>query len=217
MSVLDVLRQEEARENGRVEGVAIGLVTDLQDPNQLGRVRVKYPWREDNQNSYWARPALPYAGKNRGTYFIPELGDEVLLAFDKGDIEHPYVIGVLWNGDDTPPDSNSDGKNNTKLIRTRSGHEIRLFEDSGKESIEVKTQGGHSIKMDDSSGSAQINITDSSGSNSVVIDTTQGSITITGGTSLKLQAPTIDIEADAEMTIKAGATMTIQGALVQIN
>jgi uncharacterized protein involved in type VI secretion and phage assembly len=217
MSIVDLLQPEETRENGRVEGVAIGLVTDNQDPDGMARIRVKYPWREDNQDSYWARLALPYAGKNRGTYFVPEVGDEVLLAFDKGDIEHPFVLGVVWNGQDTPPASNSNGKNDTKLIRTRSGHEIRLLDESGKESVEVKTQGGHSIKMDDSSGSAQINIADSSGSNSIVIDTTQSSITIQSSTSLDIKSQSISIEAGASMTIKAGATLTIQGSLVQIN
>jgi uncharacterized protein involved in type VI secretion and phage assembly len=217
MSLLEVLQQPENRENGRVEGVAVGLVTDNQDPDQMARVRVSYPWREGNQSSYWARPALPYAGKNRGTYFLPEVGDEVLLAFDKGDVEHPFVLGVLWNGKDTPPDTNSNGKNDTKLIRTRSGHEIRMLDESGKESIEIKTKGGHSVKMDDTSGSAQIQVKDSSGSNTIVIDTTQNSITIQSGTSLKLQSQTIDIEANASMTIKAGATLTIQGALVKIN
>ncbi len=217
MSVLDLMKLEENRENGRVEGVAIGLVTDNQDPDGMARIRVKYPWREDNQNSYWARPALPYAGKNRGTYFLPEVGDEVLLAFDKGDIEHPFVLGVLWNGQDTPPASNSDGKNNTKLIRTRSGHEIRMLDESGKESVEIKTQGGHSVKMDDTGGSTQINIKDSSGSNTIVIDTTQNSITIQSATSLSIKSQTISIEAGASMTIKAGATLTIQGAMVQIN
>jgi uncharacterized protein involved in type VI secretion and phage assembly len=217
MSVLDILRQDENRENGKVEGVALGVVTDIQDPEKMGRIRVRYPWREDNQNSYWARPAVPYAGKNRGTYFIPEVGDEVLLAFDKGNIEHPYMLGVLWNGQDTPPDSNSNGKNDTKLIRTRTGHEIRLMDAQGKESVEVKTQGGHSVKMDDTSGSANITVKDSSGSNTIVIDTTQNSITIQSSTSLSIKSQTISIEAGASMTIKAGATLTIQGALVQIN
>ena len=217
MSVLDLLQREENRENGRVEGVAIGIVTDIQDADKMARIRVKYPWREDNQNSYWARPAVLYAGKNRGAFFLPEVGDEVLLAFDKGDVEHPYILGALWNGQDTPPDTNSDGKNNTKLIRTRSGHEVRFFEDSGKESVEIKTQGGHSVKMDDTSGSAQINIKDSSGSNTIVIDASQNSITIQSSGSLTLKSQTIDIEASASMTIKAGATLTIQGALVKIN
>ncbi|HET9532619.1 MAG TPA: phage baseplate assembly protein V, partial [Blastocatellia bacterium] len=126
MSLLDLLQDEERQENGRVEGVAIGLVTNNKDDQGLGRVKVKYPWREDSQESYWARPAVLAAGNDRGTLWLPEIGDEVLLAFDKGDIQHPYVIGALWNGKDKPPEPNADGENNTKKIRSRSGHQITL-------------------------------------------------------------------------------------------
>ena len=217
MSLMSLLLDEDKREGGRVEGVATGLVTNNQDPEGLGRVRVKYPWREDGQESYWARLAVLAAGKDRGTLWIPEVGDEVLLAFDKGDIEHPYVIGALWNGKDVPPETNADGENNTKLIRSRCGHQIKLFDKTGEESVEIKTKGGHTILLDDKTGSARVEIKDGTGSNKIVIESAQNSVTVESGLSLKIKSQQIDIEAGASMSLKATGTLTIQGALVRIN
>lgn len=217
MSLLSLLQDEDKQENGRVNGVAIGLVTNNQDDQGLGRVKVKYPWREDLQDSYWARLAVLAAGNDRGTFWLPEVGDEVLLAFDKGDIRHPYVLGALWNGKDKPPDTNSDGDNNTKMIRSRSGHQVTLFDKAGEERVEIKTQGGHVILMDDKAGSARVEVKDSSGSNKIVIETAQNSLTIESGLSLKIKSQSIDIEAGASLNLKASGTLTIQGALVRIN
>lgn len=217
MSILDLLQDEEKTENGRVEGVAIGLVTNNQDPEGLGRIRVKYPWREDSQESYWARAAVLAAGNDRGTFWLPDVGDEVLLAFDKGDIQHPYMLGALWNGKDKPPATNPDGKNDTKRIRSRSGHQITMSDKTGEEMLEIKTKGGHTILLDDKTGSARVEIKDSSGSNKIVIQTAQNSLTIESGLSLKIKSQSIDIEAGASMNIKATGTLTIQGALVRIN
>lgn len=217
MSLVDLLQDSEKKENGTVEGVAIGLVTNNQDPDKLGRVKVKYPWQEGSRESYWARLAVLAAGKDRGTLWIPEVGDEVLLSFEKGSIEHPFVIGSLWNGQDVPPEKNEDGKNDTKMIRTRCGHQVKFFDKQGQESVEIKTQGGHVLLMDDKSGSAQVQIKDSSGQNQITIKTVGNSITIESGLSLKIKSQTIDIEAGASMNIKASGTLSIQGALVRIN
>lgn len=217
MSVMDILQSEDKREDGRVEGVAIGIVTNNKDDANLGRIKVRYPWRENNQDSYWARPAMPAAGKDRGVFWVPEVGDEVLLAFDKGKIEHPYYLGALWNGTDKPPANNGDGENNTRLIRTRAGHEFRLFDKAGQETVELKSKSGHHLLLDDSSGSAKVEIKDSSGSNKIVINTTQNSITIESGMSLTIKSQSISLEAGASMTLKASGTLTINGAIVQIN
>ena len=217
MSLLDMLQSEDKKESGSVEGAAIGLVTNNKDPEKLGRVKVKYPWREGSQESYWARLAVLAAGKDRGTLWIPEVGDEVLLSFDKGSIEHPYVIGSLWNGKDVPPETNADGENNTKMFKSRSGHQVKFFDKQGQESVEIKTNGGHVLLMDDTTGSAQVQIKDSSGSNKIVIKTSENSVTIESGLSLKIKSQSIDIEAGATMNIKASGTLTIKGGTVLIN
>lgn len=217
MSLLDLIQPEDKQEAGGVQGVALGLVTNNQDPEGLGRVKVRYPWREGSEESYWARLAVLAAGKDRGSLWLPEVKDEVLVAFDKGNIEHPYVIGSLWNGKDVPPEKNADGKNDTKLIRTRCGHQVKFFEKQGKESVEIKTKGGHVFLMDDTTGSAQVQIKDSSGQNKITIKTSDNSVTIESGLSLKIKSQKIDIEAGASMTLKASGTLTIQGTLVRIN
>lgn len=218
MSILDALRRDE-REVGRVNGVAAGIVTNNQDPDGLGRVKVKFPWLSDDNETDWLRIATLMAGSDRGSFFLPEVDDEVLVAFEHGDINRPFVIGALWNGVDNPPETNSGGQNNIRKIRSRSGHEI-IFDDNGaagQEKFEIHTNGGHRIVLDDSLGGEKIEIVDKSGSNKVAIDSVQNSITIESGLQLKIKAQIIEIEAGAAMTLKAGATLTIQGALVKIN
>lgn len=219
MNMLDIFQDSrEARQN-RVYGVVIGIVTNNQDPDGMGRVKVRFPWRDDGDESYWARIATLMAGNDRGCFFLPEVGDEVLVAFDHGDIHHPYILGALWNGVDTPPETNADGKNNIRKIKSRSGHEI-IFEDNHeemKEKIEIHTKAGHKILLDDSAGQEKIEIVDKTGNNSIKIDSVQNSITIESAMQLKLKSQMIEIESGTMMSIKAGATLTIQGALVKIN
>jgi uncharacterized protein involved in type VI secretion and phage assembly len=209
------LIRERASDQGRsrINGVVIGIVTNNKDDEGLGRVKVRFPWLSDTDDSFWARIATPMAGNNRGAYFLPELDDEVLVAFEHGDVRFPYIIGSLWNGKDKPPASNTDGKNNLRLIRSRSGHVIKLNDEDGKETVEI---------------------IDASGKNSIVIDTAHNTITITAAKdivlaaaqgSIKLQAQTIEIQATADATIDAkgrmsvtsSSDMVVQGSTVNIN
>jgi uncharacterized protein involved in type VI secretion and phage assembly len=161
MSLMELLRDVGGgASGGRIEGVLVGIVTNNHDPDGMGRVRVRFPVRESNDDSHWARIATLMAGKERGSFFLPEVGDEVLVAFEQGNAEHPYVIGALWNGQDVPPEPNSDGKNNIRKIRSRSGHEI-LFNDDAEarqEKVVIKTKAGHVITLDDASGQEKIEI-----------------------------------------------------------
>lgn len=205
--------------NERISGVVIGIVTNNKDPEGMGRVKVKLPWRDDNDESHWARVATLMAGKDRGSFFLPEVEDEVLIAFDHGDVNHPYVLGSLWNGADKPPQTNSDGKNNIRKIKSRSGHEI-VFDDNNEqktEKLEMHTKAGHKILLDDSAGKEKIEIKDKTGNNSILIDSVQNAINISSQMKLSIKATEITIEADGMMTIKAGANLTIQGAMVKIN
>lgn len=216
MTITGLLRPDRGEERGDVKGVAIGVVTNNRDDEGLGRVKVRYPWRED-QESYWARMAVPMAGPERGTWFLPEVDDEVLLAFDQDDIRHPYVIGALWNGRDAPPQTNDDGRNDIRQIRSRSGHELTFDDRDGAEKIEIRTQAGHVVRIDDTTGSQKIEVRDEGGSNKLTIDITAGSVEIESAASLKLTSAQIDIEASGSMKLKSGGTLTIQGTLVRIN
>jgi len=197
----------------RVFGVTVGIVTNNKDPDGLGRVKIKLPWLMDAYESTWARIATPMAGSSRGLYLLPEVDDEVLVAFEHGQLEFAYILGALWNGKDKPPESNSDGKNNKRTLKSRSGHVITL---------------------DDTDGSEKIQIIDKSGKNSVVLSTADNTITISADADisitskngkLKLSGQGIEItsqaavklEANQGVELKATGQMTIKGATVNIN
>jgi uncharacterized protein involved in type VI secretion and phage assembly len=210
-ALLDLDR--ERSNSGRWFGVVVGVVTNNQDPDNLGRVKVRFPWLSDSEESNWARIAAPMAGNDRGTYFLPEVDDEVLVAFEQGDPRFPYVLGALWNGKDAPPATNGDGKNNLRVIKSRSGHIVKLNDEDGKETIEI---------------------IDKSGKNSIVIDTAKNTLTITTDKditlsaaqgTIKLDAQNIQlkssadtkIEASGGMDVKASGTLNVKGATVNIN
>jgi uncharacterized protein involved in type VI secretion and phage assembly len=216
VNLLDLISDVDAARGGRptrVYGVVVGLVTNNQDPDGIGRVELRFPWLSDTDESHWARIAAPMAGKDRGTYFLPEVDDEVLVAFEQGDIRFPYVLGGLWNSVDTPPADNADGKNPLRLIKSRSGHTIKLNDEDGKETVEI---------------------VDKTGKNSIVIDTASNSITITSDKDITLKAANgtialdaqkvsmkssadAKVEAGAGMDVKASGTLNIKGATVNIN
>ena len=216
MSLVDLLSDDrERRENRRrISGVAPGIVTDNQDPEELGRVKVRFPWLGEENESGWIRIA-----SLRGSVFLPELDDEVLVAFEQGDINCPYVIGGLWNNRAPPSETNQDGQNNVRTIESRSGHRLAFNDDAqgGRERVELRSNAGHEIILDDASGEEKIIIRDKTGNNSIEIDSTRNTITIESSMKLKLNAQTIEIEAGSAMTIKANGTLTLQGTLVQIN
>jgi len=215
MSLADVLFDDAARRAtaSRITGVVVGVVTNNQDPDKLGRVKVRFPWWSDDNESQWARVAVLMAGNDRGTYFLPEVDDEVLVAFEHGDINYPYVLGALWNGKDVPPANNDDGKNNIRVIKSRSGHVVKLNDEDGKETIEI---------------------IDKSKKNSIVVDTAKNTITIASDKDITLKASngsiTLDakkilvkssadtkLEAGGGMDVKASGTLNIKGATVNIN
>jgi len=219
VNVYDLLMEETAprARDGRVFGAVVGLVTNNRDPDGLGRVKVRYPWLSETEESQWARVATFMAGAGRGGYFLPEVGDEVVVLFEHGDVRFPVVLGALWNGADSAPRSNDDGKNDQRVIRSRSGHELLFDDASGAEKVEVRTQGGHHLLLDDSAGGAKVVLEDSNGTNRIEIDSTSGAVSVSGQTQLSLKAQTIEIEAGVALKLKAGATLEIQGALVKIN
>lgn len=214
-----LLDPEEPRaQTRRVNGVVTGLVTDNRDPEGRARVKVSFPWLAEQARSDWAKIAVPMAGKNRGTFFLPEVGDEVLVAFEHGDLHHPYIIGVLWNAEDTPPYSNPDGNNNLRVIRSRSGHELTFCDDKegGGEKVELRTNSGHVITLDDSTGAERIEIKDKSGGNVLVMDSRRGEVSLRSQTRLVIKSPRIEIEADAHMKLSCGAVLEIKGGIVKL-
>jgi uncharacterized protein involved in type VI secretion and phage assembly len=235
MNILDLLLSPEVGAEsraGKVYGVVVGVVTNNQDPEKMGRVKMKFPWLNDTDESNWARVATMMAGKDRGTWFLPEVGDEVLVAFEHGDVQFPYVVGSLWNGVDTPPRDNADGANDERVIKSRLGHELIFNDKDGSGKVEIKTKAGHQLLLDDTSGSEKITVVDKSGSNKIEMDSAAGNIAftaqtkislkalqveITADSSLKLTGAQVEITADADAKVQSSSMLTIKGSLVKIN
>lgn len=191
--------------DGKCYGVVVGIVTNNRDPDNMHRVKVRFPWLSQNDESNWARVASPMSGNGRGAYFLPEVDDEVLLAFEHGSIEHPYVVGSLWNGKDQAHESNQDGANDNRSIKSRSGHVIRLCDKAGDEKIEVIDKTGDNKIIISATG------------NKIAVEAT-GDIEITSQTgNIKLNAIGIELKAQANIDITANAQVNIKGALVNIN
>lgn len=211
--LLDLLSHTGAENGNRIYGVVVGIVTNAKDPAGLNRVKVKFPWLSAGDESDWARVATPMAGAERGIYCLPENGDEVLVMFDRGDVRFPFVIGSLWNAKDKAPADNADGENNVRLIKSRSGHVIRLNDKEGEESVQI---------------------IDAAGKNSVTIDTSSNTITVTADQdvvisapngAIKLHAQTIEVKSsnattvasNASLEISAQTSMKLSGTTIDLN
>jgi uncharacterized protein involved in type VI secretion and phage assembly len=210
----------------QISGVVIAIVKNTKDPDGLGRVQITFPWRGKEEETYWARLATLMSGNGRGTFFYPDVDDEVLVAFEHGDIDSPYIIGALWNNQDKPPEANSEGENNIKMIKTRSGHIIKLDDTDGSEKIEIidKTE-GNKISIDSANNKISIvsagDIELLASDGKITIDATE--IEIKSSTTVKTKdieiksSSSAKIEASSGMDLKASGTMNIKGATVNIN
>lgn len=184
-------------------GVYPALVTDVQDPDGQGRVKVSLPFvngAEGPQAAAWARLATFMAGADRGSWFIPEVKDEVLVAFLAGDARHPVVIGALWNGVDAPPET-MDADNNLRSITSRSGHRLLFDDTAAAEKVVLETAGGHRLTLDDASGGT-VTLEHSNGA-SMTIDSS-GTVAITAVKRITMNAPAgLQIKA-SKVTVDAG-------------
>jgi uncharacterized protein involved in type VI secretion and phage assembly len=204
---------EVAGINDRFYGVVVGIVTNNQDPDNMHRVKVRFPWLNQDHESNWARVATSMAGNGRGAYFLPEVDDEVLVAFEHGLIDQPYIIGSLWNGKDQPPESNQNGENNHRAFKSRSGHIIRFNDQDGQETIEIidKT-GNNKIIIDSSNNTVTIEA-----SSDIEIKSATGKLTMSAiGIELKSQAD-VKIEATSNMDLKANAQVSVKGTIINLN
>ena len=213
MSLLQITpaRETELEAGGYVKGVAIALVTQNKDPDNLCRVRVSYPWHDKPTESHWARLSMPMAGKDRGMVLIPEVGDEVLVGFEREDLRFPFVLGALRNGKDTPPLANGDGKNDKRILKSRKKHYL-LFDDGSQGVVELAHEKGRKVTFDDNG----VVLQDEKG-NLVKIDSNSGAVTIEAKGQLKIKAASITIEATGTLDIKSNSTLSVRGTLVNIN
>jgi len=180
-------------------GVFAATVTDNMDPESLGRVRVRVAEAAglEAASDVWARVATLMAGAKRGTWFIPDVGDEVLVAFGRGDPQEPYVLGALWS-DAKPPAEKMDASNDRKVLRSRGGVTIVLDDQAGQESVTLETPGGQRLVLRDGPGAVEI--TDTVG-NSISLGA--GGVTVSAAAKVTLRASMIEVHAGM-LTVDAG-------------
>lgn len=185
---------------GRWYGVFVALVVDIKDPDNQGRVKITLPWTPDADGQRyegWARLATMFGGNNRGSWFVPDVDDEVLVCFEHGDPRHPCVIGGLWNGRDQPPESmDGSGNNYRKVLRSRNGVKITLDDQDGREQLLLETPGGQKITLKDGPGAVE------------VVDS--------NGNSIKLETSGITITASAKVTVNA-SQVSVSAGMVKVD
>jgi uncharacterized protein involved in type VI secretion and phage assembly len=203
MSLINTLRSSDREKENRFFGVVVGIVTNVDDPDDLGRVKVKFPWLADDQESYWARISNLLAGNGYGSWFLPAVGTEVLVAFEHGDIRFPYVLGMLWND---------------KVIKTAQKNLLVFGESSDDQYIQ--------LRVGKATNTCVVQLT-SEGDILIKSD----KIVIEGGKDIKIKAPTVNIEAGtlkcsgstsaeikgAKVDVKADGVLTLKGSVVNIN
>ncbi len=191
-----------------IYGVVVGIVTQNDDKDKLGRVKVKFPWLSDNDQSDWARVTMLGAGPNAGAVFIPEVSDEVLVAFEHGDISRPFVLGGLWNGKDKP--NLGDGLFNQGKVKrngfvSRKGHKFVFFEDSGKSGIALITSDAK-IKVSLNESNSEIHIE----CQGKVLIKSQGDMNLESGGSLTLKG-------DGGVKVNSSGVVEVKGQQVKLN
>jgi len=216
-------------------GVVPALVTnndssqDSQNSDKKGYVKVKFPWLDESQESFWARVAGVGAGDQRGFFWLPEVNDEVLVAFEHGDFNRPYVIGSLWNGQDAPPEATpvQSGSVQIRTLKTRDGHTIRLTDGTDKAIEIIDAENKTSVKMDTKNKTITIK-----SEGDIVLEAqgkielkAQGQIDVKATQDLSLKGNNLQAEAQAQLNLKGSASSklestgqtVVKGSIVNIN
>ncbi|ART70766.1 type IV secretion protein Rhs [Mycobacterium dioxanotrophicus] len=209
-------------------GVVIAQVSDANDPTHQGRVKLTFPWLSDDYVSDWARTVQPGAGKNRGAMMIPEVGDEVLVAFEQQDPQRPYVLGGLYNGVDTANakgatliDTGS-GAVNRRSIISRNGHRIDLLDENGKTEGVTAETGDGKLKLTLDSVGTRITV---HSDGTVLIEGRKGIVVDAGNSDLELKGKKISVTATNGVSLSGGSgavnvetqtALSLQGATIKV-
>ncbi|MCX7570275.1 phage baseplate assembly protein V [Tumebacillus sp. DT12] len=225
----------------KINGVMSAVVTNNKDPEKLGRVKLKFPMRQGEEETDWVRIATMMGGVAMGSRFIPEVGDEVLVAFQLGEYKYPYVIGMLWHTEAKPPEDDGKDKNNLRRIVSRQGHELTFDDNTEEPKLTVKTKKGHILEINDKTD--EIKIADSGGQHSITITAAskneiviksgestlkmnaKGEVELSSVKEIKVKSTQVNIEASASMELKASGSLniksdgivSIKGSMVKIN
>ena len=211
---------EETKEATRAQlggNILIGIVTNNDDPEKMGRVKVKYPCLTEEHESHWVRIASQMAGNGRGMFNLPEVNDEVLVAFEHGDIHRPFILGQLWNGKDKFPTVTGEpmlkgGEVNRRGYYTRIGHQLVFDDTNRKGEIRLKTCNNHVIVMDDANKKIEVTTKDG---HKVLMDDGGNKVVVTdkNGNKLTINSPdnSISMECKGNFSIDAKGKVSIKG------
>lgn len=177
----------------RYFGLYPALVTDLVDPQGLGRIQVRFPWLGpdgEREVRAWATLLTPYADNNQGYQMLPEVDSQVVVGFEAGDVRRPYLVGCCWNGQASLPEA-PEAANNKRLIRTREGSLLEFDDTAGSAKLTLSLQSGHQLVLDD--GSSEVTLNHSSGAQIVI--RSSGAIEINANSSVDVNAPLLNVHA----------------------
>lgn len=231
MSLFDELLEEQKesrRQTQNMPGIVYGIVKENWHKDHPGMVRVEILQGEQGKNvSDWIPVMAPYGGANFGAYALPEIGTQVVIAFELGNIHSPLVIGCIWNQGDPVPPETADEKNTKKTLITKGGNKVLFSDQEGKEKIELETKGKLFVGLNDEKQT--LTLRDEKGENSISVDAKNGNITISaakklvlqvdkkdivtlegGGGSAKVKTGQISVEADQSLKLK-GQTTDVEG------
>lgn len=214
-------------------GITRGIVKENWDKDHPGCIKAEYILGEkENTMTEWIRVMVPYTGKGYGTYLLPEVGTEVVIAFDMGMVESPFALGCLWNEENSLPEKTANEDNSIKRIRTKAGHEILLDETDKKEKLQILSKGKLVMELNDED--KKITIKDEKGDNAIMVDSKNGEVTIKAKTKLSFQlgsdtyieldgsgkkasitCPTVNIEGKQALNLK-GQTTKLEGSMVDV-
>ena len=173
-------------------GLYPAIVTDIVDPDRLGRVQVSFPWLGSDGDSVraWATLLAPYADDNQGFVALPEVQTQVVVGFEAGDLHRPYIVGACWNGQEMMPVTPTK-PNNKRLIRSRSGSVLEFDDSDGAPKVTLSTTNGHQVVLDE--GTRQLEVTHMDGSK--VTFTSSGQVQIQANATVEITASALNVHA----------------------
>ncbi len=218
MGLYDVIADDIKRQP-TLSSVTVGVVTNIEDPEKLGRVKVRLLNRTNSDyETDYIRVMSPMVGAEWGMFFLPEVGDEVVVAFCDGDISRPYVLGGLYNNDKKQPTQIEEDKNDIRMIKTRSGHSFIFSDKEGEESVKLITSTEISLTLDDKD--TIIKLSDKDGKNLLQIDGKNGAISLNSDSSIEIKTGnstvTLNGSGSGSISIESNGNLTLKGQQVSI-
>jgi uncharacterized protein involved in type VI secretion and phage assembly len=223
VSFLDLDRVQPATERAsKLRGVHLAIVTENKDDVENGyRVKVRLPWLSADENTWWARIAVPMAGADRGTYVLPEKDDQVLVVFEHGDVSRPIIIGALWNEPGMAPEKNGNGKNDVKVIKSKHGHRIAIEDTDGAEKVTIVDKTKKNKLVLDASGNKVLIECEGDLEIKASAGTARfhgNAIKLTSKADFKGQAnATLAVGASSAINVKASGQLTLKGGSATFN